>query len=396
METEITFSGELRKLIDLLKEITLNDIKHYRGVMKYEEALGKSPIEVHQRYFERLLKDNVFNITTEMAVGEWLETGNHSIVFGKGKAGALLSLSEIYRATKSRAAKPQAVATIPKLPIYCRAILLHLYRIFTIIEPNETIENRWKIIQQDLRNGPQPSMMQSVVGPILDLIKSVAPNMAPEHQKMLDAVANVAKSDSLAETMSQLGGHMSSLATLVPKLLPKVISGITDIQSGTGDVSSLLAGLVADEDVRSQLSKMDGLKPLLIETAQSLQASGTDMSEILNPDMMNLPLGEFVQKLINAPDTQQELTAFNSQATALMKNPDMFKKLVAVGQTLTGNQPARDDLGLASLSGPARPPPARSAPITDLSQLQRSLSALTPEQMAALSQMMAASQLMKQ
>lgn len=396
MEPEITFPGELQKLIDLLKEITLNDIKNYRAVVKYEEALGRSPVEVHQRYFERLLKENVFNITTEMTVGEWLEVGNHSVIFGKGKAGALLNLSEIYRATKSRASKPQAVMTTPKLPIYCRAILLHLYRIFTIIEPNETIENRWKIIQQDLRNGPQPSMMQSVVGPILDLIKSVSPNMAPEHQKMLDAVANVAKSDSLAETMTQLGGHMSSFAALAPKLLPKVISGITDIQSGASDVSSMLAGLISDDDVKSQLSKMEGLKPLLIETAQSLQASGTDMSEILNPDMMNLPLGEFVQKLINAPDTQQELTAFNTQATTLMKNPETFKKLVAVGQTLTGNQPARDDLGLASLSGPARPPPTRTGPITDLSQLQQSLSALSPEQMAALSQMMAASQLVKQ
>lgn len=389
MSTSVTFEDEFEKLLKVLKEVSFNYAKLHRAVTNYETAYGKTIPERHIEYFKAIYNEEAVAIASELVPGQWLEARDQTIVFGKGKGGAALPLSDLYIKAKDRAANYTYQPGKELVPLYPKIILLHLYRIFNVIEPTGGLERKILLLEQDLRGANQPSNwlegFQNFVGPMVNTLRANFTGASAEQNKTIDAMMDIVKSPEIGAAASQVSGSMQDLWNQVPQLLPKVMEVVGNVQSGKTDFTKGVTDFLSDPVLQGHLSKLDGIKPLLSKAASIMEKEGVEIPEAMRGDISNTSVSDLFKTVLASPDAQQEITKLNDTATSMIRDPSQLAKLTQMGQdNLMQLAAPRPDLALPTASGGSHAAmPNTSAPPT-VDQAKALLSQLPPDQIAAL------------
>jgi hypothetical protein len=372
MAKSLDFQGEFEKLLAILPEAATKD-EDKAAVDAYSLAYAKTIPEKHQKYFKAIYDKDGYKIVTETTVGDWLGSSEHRIVFGKSKVAAL-PLSAIYRQAVARAAGGVA-ADSGLVPLYPKIILLHVYRIFNLIEPIEALAARITVLEHELRDDPQSNsdwgdMLKQYAAPMLDVFSKNFAGVEGDNKKLFDTLT---KSPELGNAVNNAKNSFGDLASIGPALIPALMEQFAQVQSGKTDVMTGLTNVLNSKALEQHVGKLDGLKPLMSQATKMLKEQGIDMPEAVSGDLSNVTLTEMVKQIMATPDAQKEISSFNEKATKVVRDPAQIASLMSASQN-----PRQDNLiPFASAGGPAAAGP-------NMAQLQQMLAAMPPDQLAQM------------
>lgn len=312
-DTESNFHDEFIKLTNAMKEVTEGDGKLNTAICKYVDAYGKTVRSKHEELFTKIFDDNYTTILTEAKRGSWLLNPDNEvkIVFAKGKAGAYLPFSLVYRKAElqANANAPARLMTKPLTPLYPNIIILHLYRIFNLLRPDDNLKRKIKIIENELRGKSESTFdISSIASSLIDTARK---NVPKKYLPLVDQVASLTTS----ENMNKIMGNLTELSEAGQYALPEITKGIESISKGEKDIMSVFQDVITNPNVSK---KLGGVKDSMKDVLKVMKDKGYEFTPELEEKFNNSDFGDVFKTLMEQGDVKDDLQFLNSSVSKLM------------------------------------------------------------------------------
>ena len=387
----VVFEEEFTKLVNILLEISEGSAELTKSISLYKKAyaLSLDPSK-HKGYFNDVYKKYRLALLTEREMGDWLDHKDEpiSIIFAKGKSGASLPLTEVYRRATfiyNRAkANPSLILSKPNSLLYTKIVLLHLYRIFSIdCSTSDTVNvlGRIKRLEDDLRgNKDAPSMdMASIAA---SLIESVKGNLPPQYAGVADKLLEFAKAPDMNQKIGDITKAVSDLGGNAQNLYPIAMEGLQKFQSGQSDFMTVVNDIFKNPNVSSTL---DPIRDHIVDASNMMRDAGFDMPEELTQKLKTAPIGDVMAHMMKNTDTA-ELRQLSDAASSMLKDPGTISKYIPTGMMdrlgLSTNSAIPDDMPLSLEDSKLLDETTPQG--SQIHNLVSQLNSLPPEQLQAL------------
>lgn len=330
MASQVSFITELQRLLGTLRDAAAGHPKLERGVTLYQKAFdGSLDQDKHLTFFEPLWAAVKAVVLTELQTGTWLEQGEYEVAFMESTK-ARLFLSKLYILTKERLPR---LAPMDPATLHPDIILLHLYRIFDIIEPLDRLKQKVKVLEQKLRRQPSDGLA-GMIGPVVTTFESIFGPLGDQGNAIVNTVKQLASTPEVTGTVNNFTDLMTSFAATAATMAPKVQELFSEIQTQKITPSDALNKMLADPTVQGQLDKLEQFKPTLVQGAQLLkQHTGIDMPEISESKSVK----DMINESIQSADAQQELSQFNGGIQTFLKDGTSMSSLAQNGVNFLRN-----------------------------------------------------------
>jgi len=313
-DSEVTFHDEFVKLTDAMKAVTETDIKLNAPICKYVDAYNRTIRSKHEELFVKIFDENYASILTETERGSWLNNKEKEvkIMFGTGKAGAFLPFTEVYRKAKIYASNSYKMISKPLTPLYPNIILLHLYRIFNLLKPDDNLMRKIKIIENELRGKTDNNNfdISSIASGLLDTARKTVPK---KYLPLVDQVASLTTSDNLNKIM----GNLTELAEAGQVAMPEITKGLEKVTKGEKDITSLLQDVVTNPEVSKRLG---GVKDTVKDVMNVMKTKGFEFAPELEDKVNTGDFGDVFKTLMDQSELKEDIELLNSSVSKLIDN----------------------------------------------------------------------------
>lgn len=343
MSREQVFNTEIKKFFDVSTKILESHSKSFlgssgtnslRNLQRYQTIYNMTDVQTHIPYFQKLFRNYREDILNVLRDDKWLQDENVVIQFGdeledselkKRSAKRKIEISSIYKnALQLRESVEESIKGLPDVAqescqelIYPEIFLLHLFRIFSAIYPqNKELQRNIQVLEKDLGG----SLTKKPGNPLENLAENAKqllsgvlpgnfkiPSNEEINQKFETAMKDPLVSETLGSTVNSLmnaknlsegiglamkslenpkfmDGLMKAVQTIIPQETLDTIVKSTESLKDSGEVKDALnkLGINGDVDIKSLVNNFN-ISDLLKNQSQTNAASAL-------PDPVEEPL----------------------------------------------------------------------------------------------------------